>query len=131
MHIAAPINAKMSPIAVPVVSAPAPSPIKSVSKSATFYHTTARPTVVKGDDICYELSDGRNIIDASSGGALVSSLGNGGNEEIAQTMADAARRLGFVYHQVLGNSVVDELANYIIAKSKGRLVAAAFHSSGV
>lgn len=90
----------------------APSPIAAASTGLTF-----------------TLADGREVMDAMSGGAAVACLG-AYNPDIVDVMTRQAATLPYTYHQVLGNSASEDLARFLVDRSGGAFAAAAFLNSG-
>ncbi|WWC65989.1 uncharacterized protein I303_108611 [Kwoniella dejecticola CBS 10117] len=99
------------------------------SGSAQLHHTTPQPLAVESSGLHFMLENGQAILDGVSGGAAVNCLGNG-NKEVIQAMVDQAEKMGYAYHQSLGNEQSERLARFLVDKSGGALNAAAFLSSG-
>lgn len=122
----------MSPIAIETPSAPV-APSKSAkaepAPSAQFHFTTPAPIASSSSGITFTLDDGREMMDGMSGGAAVACLG-ANNPDLVDVMTAQASRLPFTYHQVLGNSASEELADFLVSRSQGTFAAAAFLNSG-
>ncbi|WVQ84758.1 hypothetical protein IAT38_006915 [Cryptococcus sp. DSM 104549] len=126
----------MSPIALtePAPSAPlkpttAPTPASTSPTTYQLHHTTPQPTAISGTGLYFTLSSGTSLLDAISGGAAVSCLGNG-NEEVVRAMTDQAGKMAYAYHQSLGCEEGEKLAGWLCERSGGALVAGAFLNSG-
>ena len=81
--------------------------------------TTRYPLVVRGEGCWLYDADGRGYLDAC-GGAFVSSLGHG-VREIADAMADQARRLAYVSGASMTHEAVEELSAELAALAPGDL----------
>jgi adenosylmethionine-8-amino-7-oxononanoate aminotransferase len=124
----------MAPISLLTpLDTPSPSPVKPLSskrpagQSAQLRVAAAVPTAVSASGLYITLSDGRVILDAVSGGAAVGAIGMG-NEEVVQVMTEQARKMAYCYHQLVGNDIGEELAEWLIQRSG--MDSAAFLSSG-
>ncbi|WVR07942.1 hypothetical protein IAU60_004985 [Kwoniella sp. DSM 27419] len=110
-------------------SVPAPQGKATKPTSAQLYHAGPQPTVTRGDGLTFTLADGRQILDAVSGGAAVACLGNG-NDEVLQAMMEQGQKMAYAYHQSLGCEVGEKLAQWLCDRSDGAVVAGAFLNSG-
>ena len=71
--------------------------VASEHEQASLYvRDTSHTTIVRGSGIRFWDTDGREYIDASSGAISVISIGHG-VAEVADAMADQARRLAYVH----------------------------------
>lgn len=105
-----------------------PSPVPHPA-SALLYSATAAPLkAVHAEGIYMTLEDGRTIIDGV-GGAAVASLGMG-NPEVVEAMMAQVTKMGYSYHQLVGNDPSEELSRFLVERSRGALHATAFLSSG-
>jgi adenosylmethionine-8-amino-7-oxononanoate aminotransferase len=71
------------------------------------------PSVVRGRGVRLELADGREILDACSGGAMVTCLGHGVTE-IVEAAAAQAGELAYVYNHHFMNDPQERLAAELI-----------------
>ena len=71
------------------------------------------PEIARGEGLWLETSDGRRILDASSGGAMVSSLGHGVPEAVAAA-AGQAERLAYFYNHHFTNEPQERLADRLL-----------------
>src|ERR671936_1134545 len=71
------------------------------------------PEIARGEGLWLETSDGRRILDASSGGAMVSSLGHGVPEAVAAA-AVQAERLAYFYNHHFTNEPQERLADRLL-----------------
>ena len=71
------------------------------------------PEIAQGEGLWLETSDGRRILDASSGGAMVSSLGHGVPEAVAAA-AGQAERLAYFYNHHFTNEPQERLADRLL-----------------
>ncbi|WVQ77556.1 hypothetical protein IAR50_007244 [Cryptococcus sp. DSM 104548] len=116
----------MAPIAL---TSPAPTTIPKPLSTAQLHHTLPQPIPASANGIHFTLPTGQSILDACSGGAAVSCLGNG-NMEVVQAMTDQATKMAYAYHQSLGSEEGEKLGRWLCDRSEGALVAAAFLNSG-
>ncbi|KAI0730609.1 PLP-dependent transferase [Earliella scabrosa] len=86
--------------------------------TAIFHRTPWRPPVASSANGIYiTLEDGKTIIDAV-GGAAVACLGHG-HPVVKQAMKDQIDKMSYVYNMQLSNEPAEELAQNLIASSKG------------
>lgn len=71
------------------------------------------PNVVRGDGVWLETADGARILDACSGGAMVSCLGAGAPEPIAAA-AEQFDRISYMYNHHFTNEPQERLADRLI-----------------
>jgi len=95
-----------------------------------FYRKLTRPfpEIVRGEGCWLEDADGKRYLDAV-GGAFVASLGHG-NVEIANAMADQARRVAYVNGTAFTTDAAEQLAAELAATLPGDLDHLYFLSSG-
>ncbi|OCF34343.1 class III aminotransferase [Kwoniella heveanensis BCC8398] len=124
------------PLPTPPVAHPTQAEVEPASKedspaspSAQLHHTSAQPLVAAADGLTFILSTGQVVLDAISGGAAVSCLGNG-NAEVLETMLKQGKQMAYAYHQSLGHEIGEKLAEWLCERSDGALVAGAFLNSG-
>jgi adenosylmethionine-8-amino-7-oxononanoate aminotransferase len=73
----------------------------------------AYPNIEKGEGVWLETTDGKRILDACSGGAMVACLGHGVTE-IAEAAAAQAERIAYFYNHHFTNRPQEELADRVI-----------------
>lgn len=73
----------------------------------------AYPNVSRGDGVWLETADGARILDACSGGAMVSCLGAGAPEPIAAA-AEQAERISYMYNHHFTSEAQERLADRVI-----------------
>jgi adenosylmethionine-8-amino-7-oxononanoate aminotransferase len=71
------------------------------------------PNIARGDGVWLETADGRRILDACSGGAMVTCLGHG-VPEVVEAAAAQAERLSYMYAHHFTNEPQERLANRVI-----------------
>jgi adenosylmethionine-8-amino-7-oxononanoate aminotransferase len=71
------------------------------------------PNVARGDGVWLETADGRRILDACSGGAMVTCLGHG-VPEVIQVAAEQAERISYMYAHHFTNEPQERLADRLI-----------------
>jgi adenosylmethionine-8-amino-7-oxononanoate aminotransferase len=71
------------------------------------------PNVARGDGVWLETTDGRRILDACSGGAMVTCLGHG-VPELIEAAAAQAERLSYMYAHHFTNEPQERLADRLI-----------------
>jgi adenosylmethionine-8-amino-7-oxononanoate aminotransferase len=74
----------------------------------------AYPNIEKGKGVWLETTDGKRILDACSGGAMVACLGHGVTE-IAEAAAAQAEQIAYFYNHHFTNHPQEELADRVIA----------------
>jgi adenosylmethionine-8-amino-7-oxononanoate aminotransferase len=89
----------------------------------------AYPNVTRGKGVQLTLADGREIIDACSGGAMVASLGHG-VAEIAAAAAAQAERISYFYNQFFTNEAAERLASRLISAAAPEMARVRFVSGG-
>jgi adenosylmethionine-8-amino-7-oxononanoate aminotransferase len=73
----------------------------------------AYPNIERGKGVWLETADGKRILDACSGGAMVACLGHGVTE-IAEAAAEQAERIAYFYNHHFTNHPQEELADRVI-----------------
>ncbi len=73
----------------------------------------AYPNIEKGKGVWLETTDGKRILDACSGGAMVACLGHG-VKEIAEAAAAQAEQIAYFYNHHFTNHPQEELADRVI-----------------
>ena len=71
------------------------------------------PNVERGDGVWLTTTDGRRILDATSGGAMVACLGSG-VPEIAEAAAEQAERLSYFYNHHFTSEPQERLADRLL-----------------
>jgi adenosylmethionine-8-amino-7-oxononanoate aminotransferase len=100
-------------------------------KETSVFHRSiqkAYPTAKKGSGVYLHTSDGRKILDGSSG-AAVSSLGHG-NQGIINAICEQAQSLAFAHFSFFTSDSVEDLAKLIINKSDNAFAKVLFLTSG-
>lgn len=87
------------------------------------------PNVVRGDGVRLTLDDGREVLDACSGGAMVACLGHGLESVIARA-AEQAERLSYIYFHHFTNEPQERLAQRFITTAAPELAKVRFTSGG-
>lgn len=87
------------------------------------------PNVVRGEGVRLYLDDGREILDACSGGAMVACLGHGLEPVIARA-AEQAERLSYIYFHHFTNEPQERLAERFITTAAPELARVRFTSGG-
>jgi len=73
----------------------------------------AYPNVERGEGVWLHTTGGEKILDACSGGAMVSSLGNGATE-VVEAGARQAERIAYFYMDHFTNEPMEKLADRLI-----------------
>jgi len=89
----------------------------------------AYPNVERGDGVRLWLADGREILDACSGGAMVACLGHG-RRDIVDAAAAQAARIAYVYNHHFTNDAQERLAERLLATAAPELARVRFVSGG-
>lgn len=89
----------------------------------------AYPSVERGDGVRLTLTDGREILDACSGGAMVACLGHG-DAGIAAAAAAQAEELAYVYYHQFTNEPQELLAQRVLETAAPELARIRFVSGG-
>jgi adenosylmethionine-8-amino-7-oxononanoate aminotransferase len=71
------------------------------------------PNIERGDGVWLTTTDGRRILDATSGGAMVACLGSG-VPEIAEAAAEQSERLSYFYNHHFTNEPQERLADRLL-----------------
>jgi adenosylmethionine-8-amino-7-oxononanoate aminotransferase len=87
------------------------------------------PNVVRGEGVRLFLDDGREVLDACSGGAMVACLGHGLGPVIARA-AEQAQKLAYVYFHHFTNDAQERLAQRFITTAAPELARVRFTSGG-
>jgi adenosylmethionine-8-amino-7-oxononanoate aminotransferase len=89
----------------------------------------AYPNIERGDGVWLHTTDGRPILDACSGGAMVTCLGNGVPEVIAAA-AEQAERIAYLYAHHFSNEPQERLADRLIEVAAPEMARVRFVSGG-
>ena len=89
----------------------------------------AYPNVDRGEGVRLFLTDGRELLDACSGGAMVTCLGHG-VREIVDAAAAQAERIAYVYNHHFTNDAQERLAERLLATAAPELARVRFVSGG-
>jgi adenosylmethionine-8-amino-7-oxononanoate aminotransferase len=93
------------------------------------YLDLAYPNVERGEGVRLYLTDGREILDACSGGAMVACLGHG-VRSVIQAAADQAERLSYLYFHHFTNDAQERLAARLIETAAPECARVRFTSGG-
>jgi adenosylmethionine-8-amino-7-oxononanoate aminotransferase len=89
----------------------------------------AYPNVERGEGVRLFLTDGRELLDACSGGAMVATIGHG-VQEIVDAAAEQADRLAYVYFHQFTNEPQERLAAELIDRAAPEMARVRFTSGG-
>ena len=89
----------------------------------------AYPSVERGEGVRLYTTDGREILDACSGGAMVACLGHG-NERIVAAGAQQAQELAYVYFHHFTNEPQERLASRLLDVAAPEMARVRFVSGG-
>ncbi len=89
----------------------------------------AYPNVARGEGVRLYLTDGRELLDAVSGGAMVASLGHGVHEIVAAATAQA-ERVPYVYNHHFTNDAQERLAERLLETAAPEMARVRFVSGG-
>ena len=89
----------------------------------------AYPNVERGEGVRLYLTDGREILDACSGGAMVACLGHG-VKEIVDAAAAQAERLAYIYFHHFTNDAQELLAERLLDTAAPEMARVRFVSGG-
>lgn len=89
----------------------------------------AYPEVVRGEGVRLYTRDGREVLDACSGGAMVASLGHG-MKRIVEAAAAQAREIAYVYNHHFTNARQEELARRLLDTAAPEMARVRFTSGG-
>ncbi|CAG9982987.1 unnamed protein product [Clonostachys byssicola] len=100
------------------------------SKSVLLHRSLEKtyPTAVSGDGVYLVTSDGRKILDGSSG-AAVSCLGHG-HQEVIDSICEQARSMSFAHTSFFTSDPAEELGKLLLEKSDGAFDKVLFLTSG-
>ena len=89
----------------------------------------AYPSIERGEGVWLHTTGGEKILDACSGGAMVSSLGNGA-ADVIEAGARQSERIAYFYMDHFTNEPQEELADRLIAVAAPEMARVRFASSG-
>ena len=89
----------------------------------------AYPNVDRGEGVRLFLTDGRELLDACSGGAMVACLGHG-VREIVDAAAAQAEQIAYVYNHHFTNDAQERLAERLLATAAPEMARVRFVSGG-
>jgi adenosylmethionine-8-amino-7-oxononanoate aminotransferase len=89
----------------------------------------AYPNVERGDGVRLYLADGRELLDACGGGAMVTSLGHGNGKVVAAAQAQA-ERIAYVYNHHFSNDPQERLADRLLETAAPEMARVRFVSGG-
>ncbi len=87
------------------------------------------PSIERGEGVWLHAADGRRIIDACSGGAMVSCLGHG-VPELVEAAAEQAERISYMYAHHFSNEPQERLARRLIEVAAPEMARVRFVSGG-
>ncbi len=87
------------------------------------------PNIERGEGVWLHTADGRQILDACSGGAMVTCLGYGASEVIAAA-AEQAERISYMYNHHFSNEPQERLADRLIEAAAPEMARVRFVSGG-
>jgi adenosylmethionine-8-amino-7-oxononanoate aminotransferase len=87
------------------------------------------PNIERGEGVRLYTTDGRELLDACSGGAMVACLGHGATE-IADTARDQAQRISYLYNHHFTNEPQERLAARLIELAAPEMARVRFVSGG-
>jgi adenosylmethionine-8-amino-7-oxononanoate aminotransferase len=87
------------------------------------------PNVVRGEGVRLYLDDGREILDACSGGAMIACLGQG-LQQVIECAAEQAERLSYIYFHHFTNEPQERLAERLLTTAAPELARVRFTSGG-
>ncbi|MGZ8706066.1 MAG: aminotransferase family protein [Gaiellaceae bacterium] len=93
------------------------------------YLDLAYPNVERGEGVRLYLTDGREILDACSGGAMVACLGHG-LRSVVDAAAAQGQRLSYLYFHHFTNDAQERLAERLIETAAPELARVRFTSGG-
>ncbi len=89
----------------------------------------AYPNVERGEGVWVYTADGKKILDACSGGAMVANLGHGA-QEVIQAGARQAEKIAYFYMDHFTNEPMEQLADRLITTTAPEMARVRFASSG-
>ena len=89
----------------------------------------AYPNVDRGEGVWLYGVDGRRILDACSGGAMVASLGHG-RRDIAEAAAEQAEQIAYIYYHHFTNEPQERLARRFLDVAAPEMARARFVTGG-
>jgi adenosylmethionine-8-amino-7-oxononanoate aminotransferase len=87
------------------------------------------PNVERGEGVRLYLTDGREILDATAGGAMVTALGHG-RQSIIDAAAEQAARIAYVYNHHFTNDAQERLAERLLTTAAPEMARVRFVSGG-
>lgn len=103
----------------------------TAAQTSTFprFLDLAYPNIERGEGVWLYTTEGQKILDACSGGALVSSLGHGATE-IVDAGVRQAQKIAYFYMDHFTNEPMERLADRLIAIAAPEMARVRFTSSG-
>jgi adenosylmethionine-8-amino-7-oxononanoate aminotransferase len=87
------------------------------------------PSIERGEGVWLETADGRRILDACGGGAMVACLGHG-RRDIVEAAAAQAEKLSYVYYHHFTNEPQERLARRLLEVAAPEMARVRFVSGG-
>ncbi|KAL2864414.1 uncharacterized protein BJX67DRAFT_383884 [Aspergillus lucknowensis] len=110
------------------MATPSPSSSPSYLLTPNLSHPEAIPTIISAHHNILTLSDGRIIIDATGGPAVVS-IGHH-NEDVKRAVAQQMDQLSFAHSLFWTHDAAKELARVLVESTGHKLAKALFFGSG-
>jgi adenosylmethionine-8-amino-7-oxononanoate aminotransferase len=89
----------------------------------------AYPSIERGEGVWLYDTDGRRILDACGGGAMVACLGHG-RRDLVEAAAEQAERLSYVYYHQFTNEPQERLARRLLETAAPEMARARFVTGG-
>ena len=87
------------------------------------------PTIERGEGVWLHGVDGREILDACGGGAMVACLGHG-RRDIVEAAAAQAEKLAYIYYHQFTNELQERLARRVLEVAAPEMARARFVTGG-
>ena len=87
------------------------------------------PNIDRGDGVRLYTTEGFEVLDACSGGAMVACLGHGATE-IVEAAREQAKRISYVYNHHFTNDRQERLADALIERAAPEMARVRFVSGG-
>jgi len=103
----------------------------SAEQTSTFprFLDLAYPSVERGDGVWVYTADGKKLLDACSGGAMVANLGHG-SRPVIDAGEKQAEKIAYFYMDHFTNEPMEQLADRLIATAAPEMARVRFASSG-
>ena len=103
----------------------------AADRTSTFprFIDLAYPIIERGEGVWLYTTDGRQILDASSGGAMTTNLGHG-RRDLVDAAARQAEKIAYFYMDHFTNEPMEALADRLISVAAPEMARVRFASSG-